>query len=102
MLRYHLMPRTKYIYSVYDIQKKTHIAFFSSLDRALEFTLAHELKVKAWNYQMAQYCSYTDKHRTALPFNTLNEYKHGYIDYEKHYTHLFIKIPLDENGQMKF
>ena len=92
------MPRIKYIYSVYDLNKKAHISFHSSLDRALEFALAHQLKVKAWDYGFKAYCSYTKKHSAAEYYRPDNEYK----DYwSNRYTHIFIRIPLDENGQLK-
>lgn len=98
-MRYQKMARTKYVYSVFDLQKKLHIGFFSSLDRGLEFALAHELKIKAWDYKISAYCRYTDKHRAALRYKPNNEYD-PFGSYEN-YTHVFIKIPLDENGQLK-
>jgi len=94
------MPRIKYIYSVYDLSKKTHIAFFSSLDRAYEFTLAHSLKVKKWDTSLNKIgFYYNDKHKAAVLFNPSNEYNKDYL---QHYTHIFIKIPLDSNGQIHF
>lgn len=95
------MPRTKYVYSVYDLEKKTHIAFFSSLDRAHEFTLAHNLKVKKWDDSLNKIgYYYNNKHKAAILFNPTNDYKQDY--YLKNYTHIFIKIPLDSNGQIQF
>jgi len=92
------MPRIKYIYSVYDLNKQTHISFHSSLDRALEFALAHQLKIKAWDFKLKAYYSYTDKHSAAVYYKPDNEYKNYSLN---GYTHIFIKIPLDENGQLK-
>jgi hypothetical protein len=91
------MPRTKYIYSVYDLEKKAHIAFFSSLDKAREFVLAHSIKVN--NGRWRQWCdgSSRGKHGVAVEFSYINRYP---IDSD--YTHLYVKIPLDENGQLKF
>lgn len=100
--RMNTMPtRTKYIYSVFDIKRKTHIAHFSSLDRAKEFVLSHELKVyTAWdNHYRGTAPSirnkYSRKQNAAFEFNPTNKY------YEREgYTHLYIKIPLDESGNL--
>ena len=95
------MPRTKYVYSVYDIKRKTHIAFFSSLDKAKEFVLAHSLKVYTpWdNHYKGTAPSirnkYSRKQDAAFSFEPTNKY------YEiLNYTHIYIKIPLDENGNL--
>ena len=91
------MPRTKYVYSVYDLEKKAHIAFFSSLDKASEFVSAHGIKV-ANNYWASIRFMYTGKHTAAWTFKVNNDY----LVHNNYYTHLYIKIALDENGQLKF
>lgn len=91
------MPRTKYVYSVYDYYKQTHVAFFSSLDRALEFSLAHKINVDTqWNYwDKSEGPKATNKKRSYKYFNATNSY---FIAFG--YTHLFIQIPLDQNGRL--
>lgn len=91
------MPRTKYIYSVYDVEKKSHIAFFSSLDKASEFVLAHGIRAYDNRWYKFTNGSSLGKHRVAVDFSYINRYS-NYNDY----THLYVKIPLDENGQLKF
>lgn len=91
------MPRTKYIYSVYDLSKKTHIAFFSSLDKASEFVLAQGIKVCSYRWNNIPGYRYTGKQSAAVNFSFINSYKE-----RSDYTHLYVKIPLDENGQLKF
>jgi len=95
------MPRTKYVYSVYDIKKKSHIAFFSSLDKAKEFVLAHDLKVyTCWDNHYKRTApsivnKYSRKQNAAYQFEPTNKY------YEpSQHTHLYIRIPLDENGNL--
>jgi len=91
------MPRIKYIYSVYDYQKKSHIAFFSSLDRALEFCLAHNIEVDTeWQYwNKKEGPKYTGKKDGYDYFNPTNFYSIRFG-----FTHLFVKIPLDQNGRL--
>ena len=98
MVRYHLMPRTKYVYSVYDLDKKAHVAFFSSLDKASEFCKAHAIKVANNHWASSSGLQYTGKHNAAWSFRVNNIY----CESDRFYTHLYIKIPLDENGQLKF
>jgi len=95
------MPKTKYVYSVFDLSRKTHIAFFSSLDKAKEFVLAHELKVYTqWDNHYPRtprsvVAKYSNKQSAAAEFDVTNNY------YNKSgYTHRYIKIPLDENGNL--
>ncbi|MDY0209857.1 MAG: hypothetical protein RBQ91_00425 [Acholeplasma sp.] len=91
------MARIKYIYSVYDISRKTHIAFFSSLDKASKFVLAHGIKVRTYGWNRIPGYSHTGKHSAAIDFSSINSYTESNTS-----IHLYVKIPLDENGQLKF
>ena len=93
------MPtRTKYVYSLYDLEKKAHIAFFSSLDKAREFVLAHGIKVNDHRWHKFTDGSSYGKHSAAFDFRLNNNYGEP----NNQYTHFYIRIPLDENGQIKF
>lgn len=91
------MTKTKYIYSVYDLMKKSHIAFFSSLDKAGEFVSAHQIKTDR-NFWATAKGMYTGKHNAAYIFRANNYY----CEPNNHFSHIYVKIPLDENGQIKF
>ncbi len=91
------MPRTKYIYSLYDLEKKTHIAFFSSLDKSREFALAHGIKVNNGRWHKRYDGLSNGKHGVAVEFSYINRYST-----DTDYTHLYVKIALDQNGQIKF
>lgn len=89
------MGRDKFVYSIYDLNNRTHIAFFSSLNRALEFSLAHKLNIKSWDYE--SYFRYTGKKRAYLEYRTNNVYDETL---KRWYTHIFVQIPLDKNGKL--
>lgn len=86
------MPRNKYIYSVYDLNLKAHIGFFSSLNKAREFVLANDINAYDNNWYPDIY-GYSGKQSSYSKYSSDNVYRsYG------NYTHIYIRIELDKNG----